>query len=256
MKTEIKKIFLFLLAILLTGISCKNSSHKDYSFSPEEYREMGMPDHTRMWDYNNYQEACIVLNNIKSIKPRSLPRKNSRKSGEIFARIVNTDNLSFLQSDSMSLNQKAHLIQRYIDIQSCFVTAYTDLDSKEQLYNHELIDLYIFGLTIAQDMLDLGQMINESVDEKDIKMQHAYGSIQKMYSAMVAFVLMNQQKSYFFEKGDLERLSIFVYNSVMINKDWLKDTGGEYIKEQLKKIVENTSSDVIKTKYTALSGVL
>jgi hypothetical protein len=51
------------------------------------------------------------------------------------------------------------------------------------------------GLTIAKDMLDLGHLINQSVEEKNIEMQYAFPSIQRMYITMVLFVLWNQKKS-------------------------------------------------------------
>ncbi|MBR9999893.1 MAG: hypothetical protein KFF73_13030, partial [Cyclobacteriaceae bacterium] len=180
----------------------------------------------------------------------------SRRSGEIFNRIIDPVNLSFLQDETISLNEKASLIQNYVDIQGCFVTVYTNSNNTEQFYNRELIDLYIFGITIAQEMLDLGQLINESIEEEDIEMQYGYRSIQYLYLTMVNIVLENQQKSWFFEDKDLVRLSDFLYNSVMINKEWIQDKRAGEIKIRLKKIIENTESDEIREKYIELADNL
>lgn len=256
MAHKIKITFSVLLIFFFTVLSCTNSSDKDSSLSLEEYQMMGLPNHSGIWSYEDYKEACAVLSNIKALKPFSLPKKESKKSGEIFYRMINPENLLFLQTDSLSLKEKAYLIQKYIDIQGCFVTAYTDLDNKEQFYNRELIDLYIFGLTIAQDMLDLGNLINESVENKDIEMQYGFRSIQNMYLTMVLYILENQQKSYFFEIKDLERLSDFLYNSVLINRDWMEDAAVKNIKLKVQKIIDNTSSEEIKGKYSKLINIL
>ena len=241
-----------LITVILIAFSCDRISNKDLSLTPDEYQDMGMPDHSKIWDYKDYNEACATLSNIKSLKSFSLPRKGSKKSGEIFDRMISTDNLSFLLDESVPLYEKAHQIQKYVDIQGCFVTAYTSLNNREQYYNHELIDLYLFGLTIAQDMLDLGHLINESIEEKDIEMQSRFHSIQNLYLTMVLFVLKNQQNSYFFEEKDLIRLSEFLYYSVLINREWMEDAAVKNIEQQVKMVIENTSSDDIKKKYTML----
>lgn len=251
------KFTLFFLSVFaLFPISCDRSGHKDLSLSPEEYQEMGLPDPAKVWDFSDYSEACVVLSNIKSLKPYALPKKESRKSGAIFDRIINPDNLQFLLDDQLSLNEKAYRLQNYIHVQGCFVTAYTDFNVQEQYYNRELIDLYIFGLTIAQDMLDLGNLINESVEEKDIEIQYGYASIRDMYITMVLYVLKNEQKSHFFREDDLVRLSDFIYDAVSINRKWMQDTAAEDIKKELQKVIANTSSATIKKKYAQLMDIL
>jgi len=248
-------IFLF-TALVIILISCDRSGDKDLSLSPGEYQEIGLPDPNKTWDFNDYSEACVVLSNIKSLKPYALPKKESRKSGVIFDRIINPENLQFLQDDQLSLNEKAYRIQNYIQVQGCFVTAYTDLNAQEQYYNQELIDLYIFGLTIAQDMLDLGNLINESVEEKDVEIQYGYESIRNMYITMVLYVLRNQQKSHFFREDDLIRLSDFIYDTVLINRKWMQDNAVADIRNEVQKVIAGTSSDAIREKYTGLLDIL
>jgi hypothetical protein len=253
----LSKFGLFIISVFtFILISCNGSHDKDLSLSVDEYEEMGLPDPAKAWDLNDYSEACAVLSNIKSLKPYSLPKKESRKSGVIFDRIINPENLQFLQDDQFSLNEKAYRIQHYIQVQGCFVTAYTDLNEKEQYYNRELIDLYIFGLTIAQDMLDLGNLINESIEEKDIEIQYGYESIRNMYITMVLYVLKNQQKSHFFKEDDLIRLSDFMYDALFINREWMEDAAVETIKNEVQSVIVNTSSETIRKKYSRLMEIL
>lgn len=249
------KKYPILVVFLVVFLACNRSPDKDNTLTAGEYRAMGLPDHTSAWDYEDYQEACIVLNNIKAIKPYSLPKKDSKRSEAVFSRLTDPGNFEFLMDESLSLQERAYRIQGYVDIQGCFVTAYTTPDQSEQYYNRELIDLYIFGLTLAQEMLDLGQLINESVEEEAVEMQYGYQSIQQLYLTMVNFILENQQKSWFFEEEDLVRLSEFLVNSLMINRDWIGDEPARDIVSRAEKILQTTGSDEIRKNYNELVDI-
>ena len=218
----------------------------------QEYKELGMPDINEIWTYEDYVKTCKVLSNMKVFYPLSLPKKDSKKSGAYFLQIINPENFSFLLDESILLRERAEMIQRYVDIQGSLITSYTDLNNTKQNYSRELIDLYIFGLTIAQHMLDLGQRINESVDEEDIDMQYGFLSIQGMYIKMLLFVLDNQSKSYFFIETDLKNLTNFVSESIMLNKDWMEVSAIEAIEQGLRKVIDNTSSSHFKDEYQKL----
>lgn len=217
-----------------------------------EYIKLGLPEYSRAWTLEDYQNVCEVLNDIKNAKPGSLPRKNSDRSGMYFDRIINPDNLDFLLDETLTYKQKAYKIQAYIAIHSYLIKIYTTIEKTEQYYNQELIDLYIMGLTITQNMLDLGNKINKSIDENDIEMQSGFRSIQYMHITMVLFVLENQEKFSSFETTDLKRLSDFVSSSVLINKDWMEPAAVEGIKLQLQKVIDNTSSKHVIEKYNKL----
>lgn len=251
LKKERNIIIIFLLLLLISG-SCRKVSDQDHSLTAEEYSNLGLPDPTRIWNSKDYVDAYGALDMIKVMNPLSLPKKDSEKSGKYFNRIIDLDNLSFLLDESLSLNDRAYQIQAYINIQGSLINVYTDLENTEQYYNRELIDLYIFSLSITQNMLDLGYRINESVVDDDLEIQYAFNSIQYLYITMVLFVLDNQKKSSIFEETDLERLSDFLSNSVLENRDWMDTVATKDIKQRLREVIENTSSEQIKKKYDHL----
>jgi hypothetical protein len=218
---------------------------------------MGLPDNSRIWTIEDYNAACSLLDDLKVIEPLSLPKKGSSKSDEYFKRIVDLDNLSFLLDETIPLKERAYQIQEYMDIQAYLITIYTNPeDTMQQFYNSELVELYIFGLSIAQDMLDLGYRINESVDEEDLEMQYAFKSIQNMYIRTVVFILGNQYKSHFFKEADLEMLTGLISGSLQLNKDWIVPTAIGDIKLLLRRIIEDTSSEKIRNEYTELLEIL
>ncbi len=109
-----------------------------------------MPDYDKIWTQMDYIDAFFVLNKIKIRKPKSLPRKNSRKSGMHFNRMLSEENFSFLESDTLSLSDKAYEIQNYSNIQGELLRFYTDMFNKDQYYHDELIDIYFWPYGIPK----------------------------------------------------------------------------------------------------------
>jgi len=252
MLEKIKNSYIIFLSFILLSSSCNNLSDPDNSLTVEEYKNLGMPDYSKSWTLKDYQDAYNTLDLIKLKKPLSLPRKDSKISGPYFARMTDTDNLSFIYDESLTLNERAYKIQEYINVQGSLINVYTDLDNTAQYYNRELIDLYMFGLSISQYMLDLGLRINESIEENDILMQDRFNSIKNFYITMVLFILDNQKKTSLFEERDLLTLTDFLYNSISVNQTWLEPAAIEDIKQSVLLVIENSESEQIKNKYNIL----
>lgn len=252
-----KKVFrwdaLVIFPILLfLSVSCANPSELDHSLSLEEYQDLGMPDYSRIWSFEDYRDACNILEYMKVSDPLTLPKKESRKSGKYFDRIVDPDNMSFFMDETIPLYERAYQIQPYVDILGYLTRLYTDLNHTEQYYSRELIELYIFGLFITENMMDLGHQINESVAEEDIIMQSGFPSIQDVYITMVIFLLENQKRLSLFETEDLEKLSYYLYNSVLNNISWIDASPAEEIKQHLQEVLDSTTSDHINERYRML----
>jgi hypothetical protein len=85
------------LAILLLAASC-SLFEKDHTLKPEAYQRLGMPDYKKVWTNDDYVSCNITLSSLKINDPLSLPRKNSRKSGPLFKRMVSEENISLKES--------------------------------------------------------------------------------------------------------------------------------------------------------------
>jgi hypothetical protein len=242
--------------LILVLVSCHEKTQNDPSLTPEEYRQLGLPSHLIIWDIDDYNTAIPILDDLRVIQPLSLPKEESSKSGEYFKRIIDPENLSFILDESIPLKDRAFRIQEFVDIQANLITIYTDLDVNKQFYDQELIELYMFAILVTQSMLDLGQQINESVEEEDLEMQYAFGSIQDVYIRTLLFVLDNQRKSRFFREEDLEKLTEYISGSIQLNRGWLMPEVIEEIKMRLQNIIDKTSSERIKNKYTELMRLL
>ncbi len=74
-------ISLFLLVCL---VSCSGPKEKDYSYPIENYMELGIPDISRPWKISEFGNVIATLRDIDNNEPLSLPRKGSKKSGQLF----------------------------------------------------------------------------------------------------------------------------------------------------------------------------
>lgn len=61
-----------------------------------------------------------------------------------------------------------------------------------------------------------------------------------------------QEKDSLFEVEDIERLSDFISSSILLNKDWMEASAIEDVKQQLQKVIDNSSSEYVIEKYSKL----
>ena len=244
-----KSTHLFILFFLFCTISCSNPDGKDYSYPPAQYLQLGMPDFDRPWKESEFGDIVGTLSYIKKREPLSLPRKDSRKSGQLFEHMISMDNLSFLNLDTLPLYEKAYRIQSFVRIQSKYIDIYTDLNNRQQYYNEELIDFYIYGISITQKMLDLAYQINESDKPGDIGLQSGFKAIQFGHVIMLASVLDKQKDTSLYNAKDLERLSDSIAHSVKRNRSWFDSNAVEKITQNMLVVVDSSSSDKIRNEY-------
>jgi hypothetical protein len=192
------------------------------------------------------------MTELRYEKPLSLPRKESKKSGLFFDRMINLENFSFLEDESMSLKEKAHYIQTYMIIHSELIDVYTNIYGEDQYYNKELVYLHIFGLSIIHKMLDLAHKINASDNPEDIALQSGYSTIQYSYGTMLSMGFEIQKKSSIYQADDLGILADSISKSVIKNKIWMEASIRETLKHQINSVIDSTSSEYIKNKYYTL----
>jgi hypothetical protein len=224
-------------------VSCSGPKEKDYSYPAEKYLELGIPDTNRPWKISEFGNVIASLREIENNEPLSLPRKGSKKSGEIFEHLISMNNLSFLNIDSLPLSEKAFRIQSFLHIQSEYIDIYTDIYRREQYYNKELIECYLFGLRVTQEMINLGNKINASDKPGDVAMQSG-------------FSLDRQKNTSLYNTEDLERLSDSISLSIRRNISWFDSTHVEMIKPNLSLVIDSTTSDKIRNEYSDIMNRL
>lgn len=251
-----KSALRLILILLVLEVSCSDPSPKDYSYTSDEYLELGIPDFSRPWKIGEFVNVIASLRDIKSTEPLSLPRKGSAKSGKLFDHLVSMDNLSFLNLDTLPLYEKAYRIQSFLQIQEEYIDVYTDLYRREQYYNPELIEFYIFGIRVTQEMLNLAYQINESDKPGDVGMQSGFEGIKYGHVFMLAGCLDKQKNTSLYGTEDLERLSDSIALSVRRNMNWFDSIASAKIKQQMLVVIDSSTSDYIRNQYRDIINAL
>lgn len=243
---QIKLILLSKLLIFLTIISCNTLFEKDYSMKPEEYQKYGMPDSKKTWTSDDYTGANITISTLNMNDPLSLPRSGSNKSGELFNRLTDEENLDFIYDTTAALKVRAYLIQYYPRMINEIESMYT-LEHKGKLYyREELLRLKVFKLSVHNKMLDLGMIIDSSDDESLSDFKNGMRMVKDNYLNFVPALLDDMAKPEFSSADGLEELSKAISASVIKNSVWMTPIEKNELLSSFRSLEETLKSSKIK----------
>jgi hypothetical protein len=245
----LRNSLIFLSLIILINGSCKKQSGKDLSLTVKEYQKLGMPDHNKIWSIQDYTKALTTLSNLRLYNPLSFPRKYSKKSGSVFNRFIDTENLSFINDKNLSLSDKALQVQYFAGFQNDLRRMYTDELKSEQYYAKELIDIDVYGLSVYKKMFDVAGEIMKSNEESVASMKSGLKAVQFGYVRLITIIIGEQVKSGVYQAKDLETLSMEVSNSLIENLEWIEPPDRQSITLSLQSSIDKFPSEYIKDNY-------
>lgn len=253
---SLKNSGFILLSVILFNGSCNNSSKQDLSLTVKEYQKVGMPDPSKTWKNYDYVNANLSLGSLHTTNPFCLPRKDSKKSGALFSRFVNIENLSFLDDTTISLRDRALLVQHFQQLHNQLSNFYNNELEGKPYYNRELIDLHIFRLLVNEKMLELAGKIMNSKEESDLSMQSGLKKVQYNYLKLIYMLLDVQSKSKDYPGDDLKRLSTEISRSLILNQIWMEPSLRQEIIVRIQDIIKKSSSAAVKKNYRKVLDVL
>ena len=243
---RLKNTLILLFLIILVNGSCRNIFRKDLSLTLKEYQEKGMPDIDTAWPEDKLMKAHITLGSIRTKNLLKLPRRDSRKSGSVFSRILSKENMSYLDDPSKSLQDKAYEIQSMGSFINEVSRMYTDNFRAEQYYREELIDIYIFEMYVRKRMLEVAEQIMNSKDPEVIGMQAGRKGIVNGYVNLIITMISYQEKTKAFSARQLKKLNNEVSISIKENIQYLDSENKLEISDEIKKITEKSTSGSLK----------
>jgi hypothetical protein len=249
MMASFRNTLVIISLILLAAGSCKNSSKKDLSYTVKEYKMKGMPDPDSVWSDKGCLKAHAALGTIRLNHFTSLPAKHSKKSGPVFTRIINRENVSFIDDTTESLSDRAFRVQYFSSFIAEICRMYTDNLKQEQYYREELIDLYIFRLFVQEKMLYLADVIMKSDDPSVKGLKQGLAAVQHGYINLLSQLFQEQVKINVYLADDLVRLSQEISVSLLRNLEWMNEENREGIRNHLHDAIEKSSSEMVKTNY-------
>lgn len=250
------KIFVILFLSSMFFPSCKTETAKDLSLSPEEYRKLGLPDHTMVWSIQDYINSNITLSTLKSNYPYSLPRKSSKKSGAIFARIVNAENLSFIYDKNIPLSTRAYTIQHFTRFYSELQSIYSVELDENKYYSDELADINIFGLLVHDRMLELAFVIMDTDSGEAKDLQFGMKAVKRNYLNLIEGLLDEQVRTDVYGEEDLNNLSDKLAESLSKNISWFIHSERDSVAAEIGKAMERCPTGHVKENFNKMLKLL
>ncbi|GEM_PF-1664335 len=231
--------------LILITLSCSRSG-KDHSIGNDEYIKLGMPDYRKKWNSDDYAEANITLGTLREKTPLSLPRKSSKKSGEVFARIINVENLAFAYDTAIPLNVRAYMIQHYPRIIGEAENLYLVEAKGRIVYAEEYIEILKFNLNIYHIMLDLSDIIDKSDDESVAGFKDGKNSVRYFYMQYITSMTEKVISPEIVSSKGFKELISSVCESVNSNSGWMAAQDKTTVAAALRNLAEKSGSKAIR----------
>ena len=252
----LKNILTISILVILVSGSCKNTSRKDLSLTVKEYEAKGMPDINAPWPEDKLMKAHVALAGVRTKNFLQLPRRDSRKSGAVFSRMLSKENLSFLDDPSKSLYDKAFEIQTTGPFINEVGRMYTDNFKEEQYYSEELIDIYVFELYVRKRMLDLADQIMNSKEPEVMAMQSGRPAIVRGYVNLVGYLIRKQDNTKAFSARQLKKLGKEVANSIKENIKYLDSENKKEISAEIEQLTQKSKTAPVSKELKKVLMVL
>ena len=123
----------------------------DRSFSSEQLVRLGFPPTEHDWGVAEYQRAAAVLQDVAAVDPRGLPRHGSARSGDVFARIVSTENLAVLRDPDVAHSTRVEIGGAQHDAIQRILLTYLEPAERHVIFDEELARM--IGLYLQSSLL-------------------------------------------------------------------------------------------------------
>ena len=240
------RALMILSVIFLIATGCKEQSQQDNSLSLQEYRKIGMPDPEKSWGSHDFSLAFSVLEDVKTSQPHKLPMMDSKKSGRIFSRILDMDNLQFIDNSEMPIAEKLRRMENFLRVCENTIRLYTNENQGLQYYHRELTEAYLYGLSLSGLMIDL------STQENTTAVYDSADPIQSYYLSGLFSLLRAQNNVSSFTESEHKLLVSRVGQSVRINLIWFDEIVREDLKKAFLKISDSTRLIQYEAGYDGL----
>src|SRR5689334_9503776 len=153
--------------------SPSTEQRSDQSWPVADYVRIGMPDPGRLWTAADYRNCRDILYALDRTNRAALPRMESAKSGDIFARLVNPTNTSLLAERFLPSEERVRLFYAVLNRLPAFRDIYR-FNSREPAFHRETIELdhtflRMLGSAVEWDGKALPPAAGEARVERDGK---------------------------------------------------------------------------------------
>ena len=160
------------------------SNPVDNSLTTGEYMEQGMPSPDRSWSNSDMATVSRLITEISKRDSGQLPRFGSPKSGTVFARMTNKENLELFRNPTVPLEARLPLALQFMQAANGVNAAYLLGLVRQTTGDDEMTEITGLMLRVAVMMIELMDEFLPSLDKNDPTYPVRMDGMKKMKSGM------------------------------------------------------------------------
>jgi hypothetical protein len=139
----------------------------DKSLSPEEYLQKGIPAPDRPWSGVELMKVANIFTAMAQRDAGDLPRYESARSGTVFSRLTDRQNLELYRNLSLPLEQRMPVAMSHQEATNALTKIYLGAYNQRKSGTDELVELLGSQLRVCVVMLELMQEFLPTLDKQD-----------------------------------------------------------------------------------------
>jgi hypothetical protein len=182
----------------------------DKSLTLDEYVQAGVPAYDRTWSGSDMARAAQVFAGIAQTDAGHLPRYQSQRSGEAFARLTADDNLDLYRNRSLPLEQRLADASSYMQSSNQILKLYLAAFNQHAVGGSELVELAGVQLRVSVVMIELVNELLPTFDKDDPTYPVRMDGLSQLRSGLASVVagnLVTLTESHAYRTSELKRLA-------------------------------------------------
>lgn len=162
----------------------------DQSLPTSDFVRLWLPPPNRVWNGDDYVAAREALEKIyREEGQRRLPRYQSERSGEVFARITSPQNLEMIVDPGYSFGTRARHAALIFESHAGILRLYTDGFPQNQVRDSELVELFGSGLRQMVATLKILEHSMPMIDKGDPTSESRMNQVNRSKETVAHFVM-------------------------------------------------------------------
>jgi hypothetical protein len=170
-----------------SGAEGSPSVTPDGSLTTAEYVHLGLPSLDREWSVEDLVEASAVLQGVSQKDSRQLPRYQSERSGEVFARLIGSPP-PLLQDRSQPVSLRVPKGLEMYDATNRLFKMYVTAHLLQLTGGSEVVEVYGAVLRRTTLMIDLVSEFVRTLDKNDPKYPVRMEGLEKWRRALAEII--------------------------------------------------------------------
>ncbi len=229
---------------------------EDQSLTGEEYSRRGLPAWDRAWSGEDMQRAWRVLKQIADENPLRLPRFQSPKSGEIFARMIAAENSNPLKDPSLSVQKKMEIVVPLLTANAEILKLYGLAQARGITFDSEFVELIGTNFDLFEITLTVIEEFIPTLDPNDPTYSVRMGGLRKMRSGLVTSIsgcLQIVTESDEYRLTERQKLVVYLRRSLPGILPHLDDAQRKTIADRLEKMRTDSTLEQLQPGLSQLA---